>query len=57
VVFGMPREAIALGAADIVARPEEIRQHLEWQISHSNAKPARSPSSRQRPTRYGERIL
>jgi hypothetical protein len=53
----MPREAISLGAADIVARPEEIRQHLEWQISHSNAKPPRSPSSRQRPTRYGERIL
>jgi two-component system chemotaxis response regulator CheB len=32
VVFGMPREAIALGAADIVANPDEIRQHIEWQI-------------------------
>lgn len=51
VVFGMPREAISLGAADVIARPEEIRQYLEWQISHSNAKPPRPSSSLQRPTR------
>lgn len=36
VVFGMPREAIALGAADVVASPEEIRQQLEWQILHAS---------------------
>lgn len=36
VVFGMPREAITLGAADVVASPEEIRQQLEWQILHSS---------------------
>jgi two-component system chemotaxis response regulator CheB len=33
VVFGMPREAIALGAADVIASPWEIRQQLQWQIS------------------------
>jgi two-component system chemotaxis response regulator CheB len=32
VVFGMPREAIALGAADVIANPTEIRQHLRWMI-------------------------
>jgi chemotaxis response regulator CheB len=37
VVFGMPREAIALGAADVIASPEEIRYQLEWQLAHSNA--------------------
>jgi len=34
VVFGMPREAISLGAADVVASPGEIRRQLLWQISH-----------------------
>ena len=33
VVFGMPREAIALGAVDVIASPWEIRQQLQWQLS------------------------
>jgi chemotaxis response regulator CheB len=33
VVFGMPREAIALGAADVIASPRDIRQQLQWQFS------------------------
>lgn len=36
VVFGMPREAVGLGAVDIVASPLEIRQHLEGQINHGS---------------------
>jgi chemotaxis response regulator CheB len=36
VVFGMPREAIALGAADVVANPAEIRRLLHGQISCSS---------------------
>jgi len=32
VVFGMPREAIALGAADVIANPTEIRQQLRRMI-------------------------
>jgi two-component system chemotaxis response regulator CheB len=35
VVFGMPREAIALGAVDVIASPWEIRQQLQWQISYA----------------------
>lgn len=35
VVFGMPREAIALGAVDIIASPWEIREQLQWQLSHN----------------------
>lgn len=35
VVFGMPREAIALGAADYIASPEEIRHHLLCQIEQA----------------------
>jgi hypothetical protein len=57
VVFGMPREAISLGAADIVARPEEIRQHLEWQISQSTGKSRRRSSPTGRQSRDGERVL
>jgi two-component system chemotaxis response regulator CheB len=48
VVFGMPREAIALGAADVVASPEEIRQQLEWQIRNSSER-ARGNSARRVP--------
>lgn len=33
VVFGMPREAIALGAVDVTGTPNELRQQLQWQIS------------------------
>ena len=33
VVFGMPREAIALGGVDMTGGPGEIRQQLLWQIS------------------------
>jgi two-component system chemotaxis response regulator CheB len=35
VVFGMPREAISLGAADVVAHPAEIRRQLQWQIGQN----------------------
>ncbi|MEN9845366.1 MAG: hypothetical protein RIS36_513 [Pseudomonadota bacterium] len=48
VVFGMPREAISLGAADIVASPEEIRQQLEWQMSHASERVRRSQLRRVR---------
>lgn len=33
VVFGMPREAIALGGVDMTGGPAEIRQQLLWQFS------------------------
>jgi two-component system chemotaxis response regulator CheB len=33
VVFGMPREAIALGAVNVTGTPAEIRQQLQWQMS------------------------
>ena len=39
VVFGMPREAVGLGAVDIIASPLEIRQHLDWQISGAPREP------------------
>jgi two-component system chemotaxis response regulator CheB len=38
VVFGMPREAIALGAADVIASPTEIRQHLRWMIGEGGGR-------------------
>ncbi len=39
VVFGMPREAIALGAADVIASPAEIRQYLRWMIGQGQGHP------------------
>ncbi|MEY4669139.1 MAG: hypothetical protein RL518_1838 [Pseudomonadota bacterium] len=44
VVFGMPREAVALGAADVVAHPGEIRRQLLWQIVHGGEASADNPS-------------
>jgi len=35
VVFGMPREAIGRGAADVVANPAEIRRQLHMQIAQA----------------------
>ena len=45
VVFGMPREAIALGAADVIASPDDIRQQLEWQIGRPRERSESDPSS------------
>ncbi|MFT3921832.1 MAG: chemotaxis-specific protein-glutamate methyltransferase CheB [Myxococcales bacterium] len=36
-VFGMPREAIALGAADLVGNPQQITGHLLGLINRQNA--------------------
>ena len=44
VVFGMPREAIALGAVDVIAPPWEIRQQLQWHISQSSEAPGHEAS-------------
>jgi two-component system chemotaxis response regulator CheB len=38
VVFGMPREAIALGAADVIANPTEIRQQLRRMIGQGGGR-------------------
>jgi two-component system chemotaxis response regulator CheB len=44
VVFGMPKEAIALGAAAVVGNPYEIRQHLEWSMTQPAEGGQKEPS-------------
>ena len=49
VVFGMPKEAIALGAAAVVGNPYEIRQHLEWNMAQPAEVEPKEPS---KPSRF-----